>query len=251
MATGDPVPERVLEVFADVWCPFTHVGLQRIVEQRARLGRDDVVVRVRAWPLELVNREPLGAALVAEEIQALREAVAPDLFVGFNLERFPSTSLPALMLAAAAYRRDDRAGEQVSLALRTALFEDGRDIADPAELACIADAVEMEPPGPDAEQAIHDDWEEGIRRGVVGSPHFFVDQQGFFCPTLAIKRVNGHLRITSDPDGFAAFVDTVFAQASDSGAASDTGAASSESEGERIDRELLEDLGPGPTPASP
>jgi hypothetical protein len=51
MAIG--VPERVervrvLEVFADVWCLFTHVGLGRLVEQRAQLGRDDVVVWVRA-----------------------------------------------------------------------------------------------------------------------------------------------------------------------------------------------------------
>jgi predicted DsbA family dithiol-disulfide isomerase len=202
---------RVLEVFADVWCPFTHVGLRRVVEQRAELGRDDVVVWVRAWPLELVNGEPLGADLVAEEIQALREAVAPDLFAGFNRERFPSTSLPALTLAASAYRRDIRTGEQVSLALRTALFEEGRDIGDPAELAAIAHAVEMKRSDAEGEQAIQDDWQEGRRRGVVGSPHFFVENRGFFCPTLAIDRVGDHLRITSDRDGFAAFVATVFA----------------------------------------
>jgi predicted DsbA family dithiol-disulfide isomerase len=201
----------VLEVFADVWCPFTHVGLRRVVEQRAELGRDDVVVWVRAWPLELVNGEPLGADLVAEEIQALREAVAPDLFAGFNRERFPSTSLPALTLAASAYRRDIRTGEQVSLALRTALFEEGRDIGDPAELAAIAHAVEMKRSDAEGEQAIQDDWQEGRRRGVVGSPHFFVENRGFFCPTLAIDRVGDHLRITSDRDGFAAFVATVFA----------------------------------------
>jgi predicted DsbA family dithiol-disulfide isomerase len=211
MAIGVPERVRVLEVFADVWCPFTHVGLRRLVEQRAQLGRDDVVVWVRAWPLELVNGEPLSADLVAEEIQALREAVAPDLFAGFNPERFPSTSLPALTLAASAYRRDDRTGEQVSLALRTALFEDGRDIADPAELAAIAHAIELEPPGANAEQAIHDDWQEGRRRGVVGSPHFFVDHHGFFCPTLAINRVGDHLRITRDRERFEAFMATVFA----------------------------------------
>lgn len=198
-------------MFADVWCPFTHVGLRRVVEQRAELGRDDVVVWVRAWPLELVNGEPLGADLVAEEIQALREAVAPDLFAGFNRERFPSTSLPALTLAASAYRRDIRTGEQVSLALRTALFEEGRDIGDPAELAAIAHAVEMKRSDAEGEQAIQDDWQEGRRRGVVGSPHFFVENRGFFCPTLAIDRVGDHLRITSDRDGFAAFVATVFA----------------------------------------
>ena len=48
-----------LEVFADVCCPFTHVGLRRIVRRRAELGRDDVVLVVRAWPLELVNGVPL------------------------------------------------------------------------------------------------------------------------------------------------------------------------------------------------
>jgi predicted DsbA family dithiol-disulfide isomerase len=201
-----------LEVFADVWCPFTHVGLRRLVEQRSRLARDDVVVRVRAWPLELVNGSPIGADLVAEEIQALREAVAPDLFTGFNLNQFPPTTLPALTLAAAAYHRDERTGEYVSLALRAALFEEGRDIADPDELEAIGRLVELERPGADAEQAIHDDWQEGRRRGVIGSPHFFVDDHGFFCPTLAITRVQDHLRITNDPEGFASFVATVFAE---------------------------------------
>ena len=209
---GDPVLVRVLEVFADVWCPFTHVGLRRLMEARVRLGRDDVVVRVRAWPLELVNGEPLSADLVAEEIRALREAVAPDLFTGFNPGRFPSTSLPALALAAFAYRRDDRAGEQVSLALRTALFEEGRDIADLAELKAIAQSVDMEYPNADAEEVIRDDWQEGRRRGVLGSPHFFADGHGFFCPSLTINRVDDHLQITTDPEAFATFVAAAFTQ---------------------------------------
>ena len=29
----------VIEVFADVTCPFTHVGLRRFVERRGELGR--------------------------------------------------------------------------------------------------------------------------------------------------------------------------------------------------------------------
>ena len=207
---------RVLEVFADVWCPFTHVGLRRVVEQRAEFARDDLVVLVRAWPLELVNRQPLSVDLVAEEIEALGEAVAPDLFAGFNRERFPSTTLPALALAASAYRRDLRTGEQVSLALRTALFEEGRDIGDPAELEAIARTFEMEPPDAEGKQAVQDDWHEGQRRGVVGSPHFFVDNHGFFCPALAISRVGDHLRISTDRDGFAAFLATVFASPSQS-----------------------------------
>ena len=58
MSTSGPV----MEVFADIWCPFAHVGLQTIYEQRARNGRADVAIWVRAWPLELVNGAPLDAA---------------------------------------------------------------------------------------------------------------------------------------------------------------------------------------------
>ena len=129
---------RILEVFADIYCPYTHVGLRRLVGIRADLGRSDVVLRVRAWPLELVNGAALTAHHAAEEIEALREVVAPDLFVGFDVTRFPTTTLPALSLAAAAYRAGNAAGEAVSLALRTALFEDGRDVSDSEELALVA-----------------------------------------------------------------------------------------------------------------
>ena len=59
-------------------------------------SRSTVVLRVRAWPLELVNGEPLAADLVAEEVRELREQVAPDLFAGFDPTRFPATSLPAM-----------------------------------------------------------------------------------------------------------------------------------------------------------
>ena len=201
---------RVVELFADLWCPYTHVGLRRLVKQRRRLGRHDVVVRVRAWPLELDNAEALSPSLVAEEIQALREAAAPELFQGFDPSRFPSTTLPALALAAGAYRRDQRRGEQISLALRTALFEEGRDIADPAELTAIAAGAGVGPPGGEDEARVLDDWQEGRRRGVIGSPQFYVDGQSFFCPTLSISRVDGHLQVTADPEGFTAFVDAAF-----------------------------------------
>ena len=115
-----------VEVFADVCCPFTHVGLRRLVQRRDEVGGDLELV-VRAWPLELVNGAPLDGDLIAEEIEELRKQVAADLFVGFDRARFPATSLPALELAAAAYRRDMPSGERVSLTLREALFERGRE----------------------------------------------------------------------------------------------------------------------------
>ena len=205
-----PGATRVVEVFADVWCPFTHVGLRRLVAQRARLGRDDVVIRVRAWPLELVNGEALADALVAHEIAALRAAVAPDLFRGFDPARFPSTTLPALALTAAAYARDDRTGEAVALALRTALFEERRDIADPSELAEVARAHDLDLPHEHDEASIRADWDEGRRRGVIGSPHFFVDGHGFFCPTLKIRRIRDAFEITTNAVALEEFVAEVF-----------------------------------------
>lgn len=203
---------KVVEVFADVSCPFTHVGLRRLVEQRERLGHDDVVLRVRAWPLELVNGAALTGDFVGEEIEALRKVVAPDLFKGFDPTSFPHTTMPALALATSAYGQSDQAGEGVSLALRTAIFEEGRDIAEPDQLAVIAEAFGLALPTPHAERAVINDWREGTHRGVIGSPHFFVGGSSFFCPTLDIKRVNGHLQVDFDPDAFQAFVAAVFAE---------------------------------------
>lgn len=193
-------------MFADVCCPFTHVGLRRLVARRRDLGRDDVVLRIRAWPLELVNGEPLDPDFVAEEIDALRGGVAPDLFTRFDPGAFPTTSLPALALACDANRRDDATGERVGLALRAALFEEGRNIAAPTELARIAATEGLEVPGPGADQAVLDDLAEGRERGVIGSPHFFADDEGFFCPALEIDRVDGHLRIREDEATFARFL---------------------------------------------
>jgi predicted DsbA family dithiol-disulfide isomerase len=199
----------MIEVFADVVCPFTHVGLRRLVERRRGLG-SSAVLRVRAWPLELVNGEPLAADLVAEEVRELREQVAPDLFTGFDATRFPATSLPAMDLAAAAYGQSPPLGERVSLALRHALFEEGRDIAAADVLADIAAAHELGRPDAGDRAAIFRDWKDGRRLQVQGSPHFFVDGEGFFCPALEIKRVGDRLLVTSDTVGFEAFLARAF-----------------------------------------
>lgn len=199
-----------IEVFADVRCPFTHLGLRRFVDRRQVLRRPDVRLRVRAWPLELVNGEPLDPDLIEEEVAELRRQVAPELFGGFSREIFPATSLPALRLAAAAYEHGVEAGEQVSLALRGALFEEGLDIADPTVLADIAGAVGIAIDDSRGAEAPIADWREGRRRGVVGSPHFFVSGEGFFCPSLDITRDDGVLKIRVDEPGLETFLERCF-----------------------------------------
>ena len=128
-------PSTVVEVFADIWCPFAHVGLRRTVERRARLTGHDFLLDVRAWPLELVNGVPLDPDATARHVSELQSQVAPDLFRGFDPGHFPTTSLPALASAHTAYGRDPRTGESVSLALRDALFEQGLDISRPEVMA--------------------------------------------------------------------------------------------------------------------
>jgi predicted DsbA family dithiol-disulfide isomerase len=197
----------VIEVFAELGCPFTHVGLRRLVERRAVDGRDDLVLRVRAWPLELVNGSPLDPAFIDEEVVELRDQVAPDLFTGFDPSRFPTTSLPALDLAAAAYARGLKEGERASLLLRDALFERGRPVDDPTVLEEIAGTLGIPLPGHEARDRVLADWHEGQARGVIGSPHFFAGGDSWFCPSLDIQRVDGRLLIRSDPAAFEAFID--------------------------------------------
>jgi predicted DsbA family dithiol-disulfide isomerase len=199
---------EVVEVFADVCCPFTHVGLVRFVEAREARGGGPRL-HVRSWPLELVNGRPLDPGFIAEEVEEIRAQVAADLFTGFREDAFPPSSLPAMALAAAAYERGLATGEDVSLALRRALFEDGLDISDPSVLGAVA-AEHGLALDDAAEDAVRAEWELGKARGVIGSPHFFTPGGGFFCPALDIARVDGHLRITGDEAGFGAFLASCF-----------------------------------------
>ncbi len=171
------------------------------------MGRDDVVLHIRAWPLELVNREPLNPVITAEHIADLRAQVTPDLFAGFDPNHFPHTSLPALAVAAAAYRRDDRIGEAVSLALRDVLFEEGDDISRPDVLTRIAAGHSVGPVGPDDDQAVLADWREGQSRAVKGSPHFFCGEHEVFCPSLDISKGQaGQLQVRRNVDALDAFL---------------------------------------------
>ncbi|HEX2851410.1 MAG TPA: DsbA family protein [Acidimicrobiales bacterium] len=204
-----PEVPRTIEVYADVACPFAHAGLRRFVDERSRRGRPEVVLRARAWPLELVNGRPLDARLVAEEIDELRAHVAPELFAGFDAARFPRTSLAAMALADAAYAVGLEKGERVSLALRDAVFEQGLDVADGDVLARIAADHGVAVPPSDA--AVRTDWAEGQARGVVGSPHYFLPGDDFFCPALDVARVDGRLRVRADEAAFSDFLDRCFA----------------------------------------
>ncbi len=179
----------VIEVFADVWCPFAHVGLQTIHTERARAGREDVTIWVRAWPLELVNGAPLDASTTGDHVDELREQVAPDLFRHFDITRFPSSTLDALALANRAYRADPQVGELVSFALREALFEAAQDVSDGITLEHIAHTLGVAMPDDSDYAGVLADRHEGERRGVIGSPHFFSAMSMSFAPCSPSRRI--------------------------------------------------------------
>ena len=194
-----------LEVFADITCPFTHVGLKQVVGHVAEMS-EPVEVLVRAWPLEWVNGSPLDVEAVLVKAAALSDQLGVDDFTGLRADRWPATTIPALELAAAAYARDAATGLAVSMELRAALFEHGVDVADPDALALIAAAHHLDADAPELGRAVRSDYEAGQRRGVRGSPHFFIGDDAFFCPALDLGRdADGHLTARFDSAMLADF----------------------------------------------
>ncbi len=204
---------NTVEVFADILCPFTHVGLHTLIDRRSERGRTEPHLRIRAWPLELINGTPLDPHHIAAEITALRASVRPDLFAGFSVDTFPPTSMVAFALSAAADRTGDPVlAEDVGMALRDAVFEQGLDIGRPEVVAAIAARFSLDPLDADAtEAAVRVDWEEGRARGVIGSPHFFTgDDASWFCPGLAISRDDVGNFVVAWKQGSESFVESVF-----------------------------------------
>ena len=200
-----------LEVFADVACPFTHVGLRLFRRLREERGAAEPLLRVRAWPLEVVNDTGLDGSALAPKIEALRAGVAPDLFAGFDPSTFPSSTLEAMASEGAAYGVSADVGERFALAVRDALFERGLDVGDADVLAAVRDEVGAPEPSDDDRAAVRADHEEGRGRGVSGSPHFFTPAGDFFCPSLAIEHPDGGLEVHFDEAGYRRFVDAAFA----------------------------------------
>lgn len=198
-----------VEVFAEITCPFAYVGLQHVIEHVAELD-DPPRVIVRAWPLEWVNGTGLAFDGVETKAAALREQLGIDAFNGLQASAWPTTTIPALALASAAYQIDVPTGIAVSTDLRTAVFELGVDIADPVVLHEIAAAhgVAFDAGDNEAhERAVRADYEHGQERGVKGSPHYFVADDNFFCPALDLGRdADDHLIARFDPDGLARFL---------------------------------------------
>jgi predicted DsbA family dithiol-disulfide isomerase len=199
----------IVEVFADVGCPFAHVGLSLVASRLAEM-EPPVDCHVRAWPLEWVNGSPLEGDAVAVKIAALRDQLDVDCFNGFDADQFPTTTIPALNLCAEAYGRDAKTGLEVSLAVRNALFEEGLDVGRMEVLAKIAAKYELPAPSGEPSQVVLDEYAEGRARGVRGSPDFYLGEAEFFCPSLDLSHdEDGRLLAKLDIEEFEEFLEHV------------------------------------------
>ncbi len=201
-----------LEVFADITCPFTHLGLKRVAQEVAENDLQ-VDIIVRAWPLEWVNGAPLDAEAVEAKIDALKDQLDTPDFSNFCAESWPTSTLPALNLAAGAFDVDPSTGLTVSLAIRNALFEEGQDVGDPTVLADLAARFGLKVPVGEVHARVHADYQDGQKRKVRGSPDFWLGDEEFFCPALVLGHDTGGLTAKFDTEGFEDFLQRVRASA--------------------------------------
>ena len=181
----------VLEVYADIWCPFAHVGLPAVLDDhRRRSDRGDVVIRVRAWPLELVNSGPMDQA---------KRSHTPSTCASRSRQRCSRTlrpshsrrpTLDALALVERAYAIDGQLGERASFEVRDAMFEGGRDISDHGVLTDLGGRWGVGEISDDDRALVVQSWHDGQVHGVRGSPHFFSGDLESFCPSLRIRRID-------------------------------------------------------------
>jgi hypothetical protein len=161
---------------------------------------------VRAWPLELVNGEPLAPGATATHIAELRRDVAPELFAGFDLGVMPSSTLRALALVEAVNDLDPSTGERLSFELRENLFEKGQRIDD-VMLTTLANRSGVPERVMEDIRPVEARLAQGRERGVKGSPHFFIGGSGLFCPYLDIEHdASGGLHLQERPDRLEVFL---------------------------------------------
>ncbi len=188
-----------IELWGDIGCPWASLAVFRLRAARERLGLlDEVVVDLRAWPLELINgRSTPKRAIDAET--AVIGSHEPAL--GWSAWRGPDSRYPVstlLALEAVQACKDDAVGglaasAELDLALRRAFYADSRcisrhdviiDVAagcDGVDHDALADRLENGV----ARGSVFGQWRASEARGVQSSPHVFLpDGTGIVNPGM-------------------------------------------------------------------
>jgi predicted DsbA family dithiol-disulfide isomerase len=137
----------IVEIYADVYCPWTYLTVFRLRQiWPAYAGR--LELRWRALSLEYINRQGTPKPLLEVELDLIRQ-IEPALPLR-RWERpdwhWPVTFWPAFEALAGAQAQGHDAADAMSWALRRAFFAEGRSPALRHELLAIAEHVAAEAP---------------------------------------------------------------------------------------------------------
>lgn len=213
-STGTEPQRPTVTVWSDIHCPWAAVAVHRLRAARRAEGLD-VLFEQRPWPLELVNGRGTPRHVVPVETAVLANH-EPELFGALDPDVWPSTSMPAFELIAAARRvQGARAAEEVDYRVRLAFFREGTDISIRAGLQQVLEATAQAYPEL-APEKILEAWDsEPVRADVLadyqrstdlpiqGSPQiFWPDGSTSHNPGLTDHEwIRGIPRVhTTDPD---------------------------------------------------
>lgn len=191
------IPEKTVVVFADIGCPWAHAAVHRFYETRARLGLEEIVLDVRAFPLEVFNSRPTPKRTLDAEIP-VAGGLSPD--AGWQLWarqpfEYAVTTLPAMESVYAAKVQSVRGAETLDRLLRKAFFGESRTISMRHVILDVARSVpelDLDRLAKDLDSGtfrrnLFDDFELAKTSAVKGSPHFFApDGSDFHNPGVKL-----------------------------------------------------------------
>ena len=179
------IEPSTIVLFADTGCPWAHVCVHRLHRKRAELGLEDRVrFDLRAFPLEVFNRQPTPKKVLDAEIPvagALEPEAGWAMWQGPE-HAYPVTMLPALEAVQAAKEQGLRASEELDRALRIAFFGAGRNVSMRHEILAVAEHLAAVDENHLAEAldagrarpAVMEQCSQSEGDVVKGSPHVFM-----------------------------------------------------------------------------
>lgn len=188
-ATANATP---IDFYFDFISPFGYFASRRIDALAAQYGRSTVwrpmllgVSVLKVMGLPALPDTPLKGPYILNEVR--RYARYYGLTLARDTSAPPMNPLPAARFFHWLRQKDYAIARQSAAAILDAYWLEGRNMADPAELAKIAaphgigaDAVTAALADPAVSQGLRAEVDASIKRGVFGSPFFFVDGEPFW-----------------------------------------------------------------------
>lgn len=179
-----------IEFYFDFSSPYGYLAAQRIEEVAEGFDRE---VAWKPFLLGVVFKttgaQPLlQVPLKGDYARRDLERSARLFEIPFTLPKpFPFMSVAACRATYWLSDRDAEAGKELAKALFDAAFGDGWSISEPEEVATVASEIGLDPDevlaavqNPRVKDRLKREVDAAIRKGVFGSPFFFVDGEPFW-----------------------------------------------------------------------